>query len=278
MERILTFMLAATLVFAGCKKSEDNPELSVEPATISASAGGGTYTFAIGSNTKWSVAVVAGATWCTVAPTAGTENGTVTVNVRENAATVTRAATVTIAAGMTHKMVNVTQDASLLYQYEATDAPPDAASNKVWVFGNQTWSDAIHISECNQEGFTISDTDPQCCSYTYENNAYYYYNWLYVITHADKLCPSPWRVPTRADFDKLENITYTNAIRLQYLWGFGGMATDRMVYYVDNDAYYWSSTERTFETAYDLFYTNSGGIIPEHTPLKFLGYQVRCVK
>ena len=30
------------------------------------------------------------------------------------------------------------------------------------------------------------------------------YNWHYVVVHQEELCPSPWRVPTRADIKNLD--------------------------------------------------------------------------
>jgi hypothetical protein len=277
----MILMFAAALVCAGCSKDEGNsvePSLLVEPTGISASADGGTYTFTVGSNTKWSVTVAVGATWCAVSPKTGTGNGTVVVNITENAATVTRTTVVTVTADTLSKTVNVTQDALSLYQYEATDAPANAVSDTVWVFGNQTWSDAIHILECNKSTFEESFTNPQCRSYTYEGNTYYYYNWPYVNTYANELCPSPWHVPTRTDFDKLENITHTNMVRLQHLWGFGGLALRISLLNTADDAFYWSFTELTAEIAYAFHYPTGGGIPVEYNHFKLLGYQVRCVK
>jgi hypothetical protein len=283
MKEVFVLIFAAALVLAGCKKSEDNSDgfsLSVEPAGISASVDGGACTFTVGSNTKWSVTVTAGATWCVALPTAGTGNGTVTVNIMENAATVTRAATVTVTADVLNKMVNVTQDASSLYQYEATNAPPHAATNTAWVFGSQTWSDAIRMPGCSNSSLTTSDTEPHCRSYTHEDNTYYYYNWPYVVARAGELCPSPWRVPTRADLVKLENMTYLNAVHLEHLWGLGGFVVDTRTVYTAADAFYWSSTALTSDEAFALHYPYPpiGVIPPSYSHLKFLGYQVRCVK
>ena len=78
----------------------------------------------------------------------------------------------------------------------AQTTPPYAASTKTWTFGEQTWSDAIHIPECNKSSFTERYYETQCRSYTQGANTWYYYNWLYVNKHAARLCHSPWRVPS----------------------------------------------------------------------------------
>ncbi|MDR2358676.1 MAG: fibrobacter succinogenes major paralogous domain-containing protein [Prevotellaceae bacterium] len=88
----------------------------------------------------------------------------------------------------------------------AQNTPPHAASTETWTVGKQTWSDAIHMPECNKETFELSLTAPQCRSYTtLLDMKYYYYNWPYVKASAAKLCPSPWRVPSYDDFKKLSD-------------------------------------------------------------------------
>jgi hypothetical protein len=83
---------------------------------------------------------------------------------------------------------------------ETITTPTYAASKNVWKFGDQIWSDAIQIPDCNKSSFEISSTVPQCCSYTYEGNTYYYYNWAYVHEYKKILCPGKiWRVPSRAN-------------------------------------------------------------------------------
>jgi hypothetical protein len=85
----------------------------------------------------------------------------------------------------------------------AINTPPYAATTRTWVFGDQIWSDAIHIPVCNKETFENSYTEPQCHSYTENGKIWYYYNGIYVMTNQHAMCPSPWRVPTTADFRNL---------------------------------------------------------------------------
>jgi hypothetical protein len=47
----------------------------------------------------------------------------------------------------------------------AQNTPRYAASTTTWKYGEQTWSDAIQVPECDKEDFEASST-PQCRSYT----------------------------------------------------------------------------------------------------------------
>jgi uncharacterized protein (TIGR02145 family) len=279
-KKLFLMMIAAAVAFAGCNKNDDDndpdnggngspsPELSIDKTTIDAAAGAASYSIAVTSNTDWAAAVSAGATWCTLAGTPGNGNGSVTVNVATNAATVTRTATVTLAAGTLTREVGVTQ--------AALTTPPDAASTQTWVFGDQTWSDAIQIPDCDKSNFTNSYTEPHCRSYTGSGNTWYYYNWAYVNANVATLCPSPWRVPSQSDFNTLVNNTTHSTLISD--WGYGGYATDDYVFVVNADGYYWSSTVYSSNTnyAYSLAYTWSD--LGVYYGSKYDGLQVRCVK
>jgi uncharacterized protein (TIGR02145 family) len=304
MKKILTLMIAAAVVFAGCdKKSDDDGNgngsgsgngngsqdaaLSIDKATINAAYTAGSYSVAVTSNTTWTAAVSADATWCTVSPASGTGNGTVAVNVAENPSLVERAATVTIAAGLLSQAVAVAQDACPPPQY--------AASTQTWTIGEQTWSDAIQIPACDKTSFTDSNTDPHCRSYTYYNKKWYYYNWPYVSQNAVQLCPSPWRVPTNTDFCNLDKALFSTTtctwrsgvpqsdITDKYVtaWGGtnGGTANGSSVYGMNSDAYYWSSTAGGNDEAYLLFFSpRDYYVVPQNNASKLCGFQVRCVK
>jgi hypothetical protein len=140
-----------------------------------------------------------------------------------------------------------------------------AATTQTWTFGNQTWSDAIQMPDCNKEAFEDSDTAPQGRSYTSGGKTYYYYNWVYVSANKDKMCPSPWRVPSSSDMEALldgEVIDKVNA------WGFGGYAYSGSVHLVETQAYYWNNA-----TGYYWYgYGNEIDVSLSH------GFQVRCVK
>jgi hypothetical protein len=161
------------------------------------------------------------------------------------------------------------------------DTPPQAASSKAWVFDDQTWSDAIHVPECNKETFEDSYTNPQCRSY----KTYYYYNWPYVDANAANLCPSPWRVPSKGDFEML-TLNFSAAI-LCAEWGYGGSSS---LHGVDTHASYWAFTVPKLEpnpenesdllpdpnNAYLLNYHSGHSDVPYDDRNK--GLMVRCVK
>jgi hypothetical protein len=161
---------------------------------------------------------------------------------------------------------------------ESAKTPPLAATTQTWTFGDQTWSDAIHCPECNKETFEESYTAPQCRSYTESGKTFYYYNWAYVDANKNKMCPSPWRVPTKEDFEILANNTTTSA--LTDAWGYGGFVyDDGSVYAVSRQFHYWSSTDdsRYYTHAYFFCIDVSGSISPSND-YKDSGKQVRCVK
>jgi hypothetical protein len=144
--KILFFMVAAAIVFAGCKKDEEDATMSVSPASVSAVVTEGTYAIAVTSNVAWTAAVDAAATWCTASPASGNANGTVTVNVAENLTVETRSATVTVSAGSLEKTVTVTQDAAApILEVDRTtiDATVDAASYDIVVTSNMAWTAAV---------------------------------------------------------------------------------------------------------------------------------------
>jgi uncharacterized protein (TIGR02145 family) len=165
----------------------------------------------------------------------------------------------------------------------AQNTPRYAASTQTWVFGDQTWSDAIHIPDCNKNSFTNSDTEPQCRSYTDGRSIWYYYNWTYVNQHADTLCPSPWHFPSKPDFSNL--INNTTHFDLISAWGYGGYASGTSlfdsgssIHVVSTYAYYWSSSESSAARAYDLYFTMDDNAISQHYLNKCHGFRVRCVK
>jgi endo-1,4-beta-xylanase len=102
----------AAMIWLKSYMSGSNPNLSVSASTISiAAAANSAGTFAITSNTSWSVS--SNQTWLAVSPTSGSNNATVSVTAQENTGTSTRSATVTVSAtGVASQTVTVTQAAA----------------------------------------------------------------------------------------------------------------------------------------------------------------------
>jgi hypothetical protein len=276
----ITFTAGALTQQVSVTQAAATPVLDVDKTTIDATAAAATYSIGVTSNVAWTAAVDAGAAWCTVlSPANGTANGSVAVNVAENVAIETRAATVTFTAGALTQQVSVTQEAAVFY----------AASTQTWTFGQQIWSDAIHIPDCNKTTFPDSYTEPSCRSYKSGANTRYYYNWPYVVANASTLCPSPWRVPSHDDHVILaDNTTDSELIRE---WGFGGLAyrseSNNYMIAVNTNALFWSSTENEdehsigvdyFEFSYALGYSSDWPDIDTSDTNKHYGLQMRCVK
>lgn len=82
--------------------------LSVSPANINVSATGGSSTVSVTSNTNWNAS--SSASWLTLSPGSGTNNGTLTANYQANSSTQSRTAIITVSgAGVSSQTVNVTQ-------------------------------------------------------------------------------------------------------------------------------------------------------------------------
>jgi hypothetical protein len=242
------------------------PVLDVAPATITAGSGAGSHSVTVTSNATWTVSVSAGATWCTVSPASAEGNGTVTVNVMENSTDATRSASVTFSAGTLTRTVEV----------EQASTPLDEPEPRTWIFGDSplVWSDAIRIPACNKTSFTDSYSVPDCRSYTYEGNTWYYYNWTYVKMYASILCPSPWRLPDRWAFDEL--LLHADNVTLMQEWGYGGYIYDDGVWYTNEIGGYWSATQIDNFRAYHLLYSSVYAYNAEAMTNE--GLQVRCVQ
>jgi hypothetical protein len=165
-----------------------------------------------------------------------------------------------------------------VYSYESDDAPPHAASDKVWVTGTQEWSDAIHIPECDKTSFPDSETNPQCRSYSAEGNKWFYYNWPYVEQRAQQLCPSPWHVPAKEDFDKL--ITTTSLTALNTMWGYSGIAYSSRIDLIDDGYYAWSATSAQLEygRGENYCFAFTADTVAVTRIYGMLGMTVRCVR
>jgi uncharacterized protein (TIGR02145 family) len=165
---------------------------------------------------------------------------------------------------------------------KSADIPPLAASTQTWTFGDQIWSDAIQCPECDKETLEDSYTEPQCRSYAdlESGKTFYYYNWPHVNQNATNMCPSPWRVPTKDDFEalvaQLGGNTEAAAGKLRHAWGYGGYAYSSSVDLVSSDAYIWTTTKGGVYDAYSLgYYWVCPGV---NYNTRRYGFQVRCVK
>jgi hypothetical protein len=129
-----TFTCAVIVTQAGVPAT-----LTTDVTAINATYTAGAYAVTITSNSTWTATVPPAAAWCTIVPASGDGNGTVTVNVTENAA-VTRAATITIAAGTLTRAVAVTQAGVLTIDISSIQAVSTAGTYTVAVTSNAAWT------------------------------------------------------------------------------------------------------------------------------------------
>ncbi|MDR0692606.1 MAG: hypothetical protein LBF69_06175 [Prevotellaceae bacterium] len=161
---VMLTLAAVTIIFAGCKEdadetSEVNPELSVSPASISATAAANSYPIAVTSNTTWAATVnTESAAWCTLTNAGATGNGTITVNVTANTLVEPRTATVTVTAGTLTKQVAVTQEAAAAALILSTEVYNDVAAaganTTITVTANVTWDATV---TAGGDFITVSD-------------------------------------------------------------------------------------------------------------------------
>jgi uncharacterized protein (TIGR02145 family) len=179
--------------------------------------------------------------------------------------------------------------------------PPGAASTQTWVVGAQTWSAPLRKA---QAGCT-SATDfvyeyPLTVAYYRSSNLYtgsgYLYNWKCVNEQQANLCPSPWRVPAKADFVALDialggdgsarnNVETVAWINSTYTakWGavYGGVVDGSSITGGGEKASFYSHEEYSTTGGYSL----TVDIKPSYTMVlpvgwlpKYMGAQVRCVR
>jgi hypothetical protein len=230
------------------------PTLWIDNTPVNASTAGGNYMVAVISNTTWTVAVSAGATWCTVSPAVGEGNGTVRVNIAENPTLTAHAASITIAAGAIIETVAVTQEATapmLLVDKNAIFADGGGGTYEVAVTGNTSWTllkDAAAtwcaVSPESGEGdgtvqvivaknlvvvarattFTISNgTDDRTVTVTQEPRPFYAASakvWTYNVTWSDAIQMPGCNKEANIGGDEPQCRSYTYGNRTYYYYNF----------------------------------------------------------
>ncbi|MEA4917216.1 BACON domain-containing protein [Proteiniphilum sp.] len=203
-------------------------------------------------------------------------------------------ATVTVTAGEGASIsIDIKQEGNL------AGVPTYAISTQVWEIKSadqtikQKWSDYIEYDGNNKAADgTLSTFDGE---YRDAAPGYrgYLYSWYYVTDHANKLCPSPWRVPTKEDLINLdkalggtgENVTFVPDHLANYAtkWkvSYGGhVKGDGTLQYQGAYHYIWTSSSFNDEKAYYQLLTNEGNVSPQANTSstgKAGGRPVRCV-
>lgn len=141
------------------------PSLEVSKNSVSLSATGGEDSFTIKSNTSWTVS--SNQSWCTVSPTSGNNDGTVSIKVDENKNTTTRSANITVKYGDKSETVTVSQAAadvqlavsptSLSFTENSGSEDITITCNSDWtVSSNQTWCTVSPASGSNNGKVTVT--------------------------------------------------------------------------------------------------------------------------
>jgi uncharacterized protein (TIGR02145 family) len=80
-------------------------------------------------------------------------------------------------------------------------------STTTYKIGTQIWSSPVQATGCGNSfnGGSADDYKADCRDNT---NAAYgdLFSWIAVLMYADRLCPSPWRVPTVSDYCELHKV------------------------------------------------------------------------
>jgi len=158
------------------------------------------------------------------------------------------------------------------------------ATDQTWTVGNQTWSDAVTVTNCDKVNFyggSSSNFNADCRS----NPGFPgdLFSWCAVIRFQAELCPAPWRVPTIQDFRSLDiafggngnNRTDLNAI-IRYVsdWGLpfsGGSFPDGTLALQGTNTIYWTQTVAWVINANGSIGTSGG----THA---YFGSALRCVR
>jgi mannan endo-1,4-beta-mannosidase len=156
--------IAATSVPATVFPGTSN--LAVSTTALSFTSAASSSPVSITANVGWTV--TDNQTWLSASPTAGNNNGSITVSATANTGTAARTGTVTVTGGGLTRTISVTQAApatnnltlstsSLSLASAASSSPVSVTANVSWtVTDNQTWLSASPTSGANNGSFSVS--------------------------------------------------------------------------------------------------------------------------
>jgi uncharacterized protein (TIGR02145 family) len=114
-----------------------------------------------------------------------------------------------------------------------------------------------------------------------------WFTWCMVVTHADILCPSPWRVPSKDDFANYAGTSGTTTVITAGThespgvdgWLLGGYASGvNSVVAVGEAGRCWSSTKATGIPQSSIIYVDSDYLNVAGVAVRYFGMSLRCVK
>ena len=152
----------------GVLREVDNPDpfLTVDKSSLSFGYSGGSDSFTISSNVSWTV--TSSATWCTVSPSSGSNNGTVTVKASENTTTDDRTATITVTGGGITRTIAITQKSKSEFEINDYGNDSDLDGNSLVVNTTSLQFDATaatkDISLTGNDNWTATSNATSWCT------------------------------------------------------------------------------------------------------------------
>jgi uncharacterized protein (TIGR02145 family) len=148
---------AATITFATVSGgltaqlviTQNMDAFGVDPTSITALVAAQTYPVSVTTlnpSTTWTadLAPATAVSWCSIAPAAGTGNGTINVNVVENTSGASRAATLTVTSEGASKTVVITQnEPTLLLSRTSLSVMSTAADYPINITANVSWTASV---------------------------------------------------------------------------------------------------------------------------------------
>ena len=132
------------------------PYMTVTPTSVPVPQGGGTVSFSISANVSWSV--TDDASWLTVSPPSGSNNGTVTVNATSaNTGTSARSATVTVTGGGITRTVTVTQPGDNPPYFTITTVSNPSAGGSTSGGGSKQSGSSCTVTASAYSGYTFAN-------------------------------------------------------------------------------------------------------------------------
>ena len=125
-------------------------ELTLSLNSIDFTSDIGSRSFTITSNTSWTIS--SDQTWCSVSPTSGSNDGSVTVSVGENSTTVERTATFTVKSDAGDQTVKVTQSGvspTLTLNIDNMEFAAGSGSKIFSIKSNTTWAVSSDKNWCS---------------------------------------------------------------------------------------------------------------------------------
>ena len=186
------------------------PSLTVSHASLNFEASGEQKSVAVTSNIGWNVSISNNASWLTVTPTSGLNNGTVIITAAPNTGISARSAAITLSGtGVTAKTINVTQDESLVMLFVQGGAFTMGCSGNDCIYSelpdHQVQLSNFYIGkyEVTQAQWQeVMGNNPSC--FTGENLPVEQVSWNDVkefITQLNRMTGKQYRLPTEAEWE-----------------------------------------------------------------------------